>query len=171
MLMKECWQPAYPPNGYAIVSASLYASFQLCAAFRGLIGEVEVSYSAASDAEKIQALLEFVAWCVSEGNQADTILRENSRPCYNSIAPNYKRVCRCLRRLLNAHCKGLHSRTSPSMPLDFVGHTVGKTGPGFVVGLERPNSLDVSRVGLFILLQGQTKSSPRGTEWYTCCIF
>ena len=29
--------------------------------------------AAASDRDKIQALLEFVAWCVSEGNQTGTM--------------------------------------------------------------------------------------------------
>ena len=38
-----------------------------------MIAEVEYFDPAASDADKIQALLEFIAWCVSEGNMAGTI--------------------------------------------------------------------------------------------------
>ena len=34
-----------------------------------MTGEAENFDAAASDTDKIQALLEFVAWCVSEGNQ------------------------------------------------------------------------------------------------------
>ena len=38
-----------------------------------MIGEDAYFDAAASDADKIQELLEFVAWCASEGNQAGTI--------------------------------------------------------------------------------------------------
>ena len=41
--------------------------------FGGLIGEAEYFDAATSDTDKIQALLEFAAWCVSEGDQAGTI--------------------------------------------------------------------------------------------------
>ena len=33
---------------------------------------------AISGADNVQALLEFVAWCVSEGNQAGTITEKNA---------------------------------------------------------------------------------------------
>ena len=46
--------------------------------FRGLIGEDAYFDAAASDADKIQELLEFVAWCASEGNQAGTIANKLS---------------------------------------------------------------------------------------------
>ena len=38
-----------------------------------MIGEAEYFDAAASDTDKIRALLEFVAWCVSEGNHARVI--------------------------------------------------------------------------------------------------
>ena len=38
-----------------------------------MIGEAEHFDAAVSDTDKIQELLEFVAWCASEGNQAGTI--------------------------------------------------------------------------------------------------
>ena len=44
------------------------SGFRSWTAFRGLIGEAEY-FHAASDTDKIQELLEFVAWCASEGNQ------------------------------------------------------------------------------------------------------
>ena len=43
-----------------------------------MIGEAEFFDAAVSDAGKIQELLEFVAWCASEGNQAGTIASELS---------------------------------------------------------------------------------------------
>ena len=52
--------------------------FRSWAAFRGLIGEDAYFDAAASDADKIQELLEFVAWCASEGNQAGTIANKLS---------------------------------------------------------------------------------------------
>ena len=48
------------------------------AAFRGLIGEAEYFDAAVSDTDKIQEVLEFVAWCASEGNQAGTIANKLS---------------------------------------------------------------------------------------------
>ena len=47
--------------------------FRSWVAFWGLIGEAEYVDAATFDMERLQALLEFVAWCVSEGNQAGTI--------------------------------------------------------------------------------------------------
>ena len=38
-----------------------------------MIGEAEYFDSAVSDTDNIRELLEFVAWCASEGNQAGTI--------------------------------------------------------------------------------------------------
>ena len=49
------------------------SGFQSWAVFRWLIGEDANFDDAASDTDKIQELLEFVAWCVSEGNQAGNI--------------------------------------------------------------------------------------------------
>ena len=43
-----------------------------------MIGEAEYCDAAVSDTDKIQELLEFVAWCASEGNQASTIARKLS---------------------------------------------------------------------------------------------
>ena len=43
-----------------------------------MIGEDAYFDAAASDADKIQELLEFVAWCASEGNQAGTIANKLS---------------------------------------------------------------------------------------------
>ena len=48
------------------------SGFRSWAAFRGLIGEAEYFDAAVSDTDKIQELLEFVAWYASEGNQAGT---------------------------------------------------------------------------------------------------
>ena len=49
------------------------SGFRSWAVIRGLIGEAEYFDAAVSDTDKIQELLEFVAWCASEGNQAGTI--------------------------------------------------------------------------------------------------
>ena len=49
------------------------SGFRSWAAFRGLMGEAEYFDAAVSDIDQIQELLEFVAWCASEGNQAGTI--------------------------------------------------------------------------------------------------
>ena len=54
------------------------SGFRSWAAFRGLIGEAEYFDAAVSDTDKIQELLEFVAWCASEGNQAGTIANKLS---------------------------------------------------------------------------------------------
>ena len=48
------------------------------AAFRGLIGEADYFDAVVSDTYKIQGLLEFVTWCVSEGNQAGTVTNKLS---------------------------------------------------------------------------------------------
>ena len=53
-------------------------SFRSWTAFSGLIGEAKYFYTAVSDADEVQALLKFVAWCASEGNQAGTIARKRS---------------------------------------------------------------------------------------------
>ena len=75
----ECWRPAHPSVSCAVVSPSLYVRFlRSWAAFRGLIGEAEYFDAAVSDTDKIQELLEFVAWCASEGNQAGTIANKLS---------------------------------------------------------------------------------------------
>ena len=66
------------------------SSFRSWAVFRGLIGEAEYFDAAVFGADKVQALLEFVAWCVREGNQAGTITEKN-RPCYTSTVSTYKR--------------------------------------------------------------------------------
>ena len=52
--------------------------FRCWASFRGSIGEDSYFDAAVSDTYKIQELLEFVAWCVSEGNQAGTIANKLS---------------------------------------------------------------------------------------------
>ena len=62
-------------NRLSVASSShrAYTSgFRSWAAFRGLIGEAEYFDAAASDTDKIQELLEFVAWFASEGNPAGT---------------------------------------------------------------------------------------------------
>lgn len=87
---------------------SIFRAYTACGA---LIAEVEYSDAAASDAEKIQELLGFVAWCVLESNQADTIAG-------NLLARlHLHRVdvqsCSHLRRILTSRCKGLHGRMSP----------------------------------------------------------
>ena len=41
-------------------------------------GEAEYFNAAISDADKVQALLEFFAWCASEGNQAGGVAGKNS---------------------------------------------------------------------------------------------
>ena len=61
-------KPVAPSSHRAYTSG-----FRSWAAFRGLIGEAEYFDAAVSDTDKIQELLEFVAWCASEGNQAGTI--------------------------------------------------------------------------------------------------
>ena len=43
-----------------------------------MVGEAEDFDTAVSDVEKVQALLEFVAWCALEGNQAGTFAGKNS---------------------------------------------------------------------------------------------
>ena len=59
------------------VSSSFYRaytpSFRVWTTFRRLIRAANYFYLAAFDTGKILAVLEFVAWCVSEGNQAGTI--------------------------------------------------------------------------------------------------
>ena len=49
------------------------SGFRSWATFRGLIGEAKYFDAVASDTNTYQALLEFVAWCASEGNLAGTI--------------------------------------------------------------------------------------------------
>ena len=49
------------------------SGFRSWVAFRWLIGEAEYFDSAVSDTDNIRELLEFVAWCASEGNQAGAI--------------------------------------------------------------------------------------------------
>ena len=54
------------------------SGFRSWAVFRGLIGEAEYFDAAVSNTDKIQELLEFVAWCASEGNQTGTIANKLS---------------------------------------------------------------------------------------------
>ena len=67
------------PQSVAPSSHRAYTSgFRSWTAFRGLIGEAECFDPAVSDADEVQALLEFVAWYASEGNQAGTIAGKES---------------------------------------------------------------------------------------------
>ena len=50
--------------------------FRSWTAFRGLIAEFEYCNVATSDTDKIKALLEVIAWCVSDVNQVGTIAGE-----------------------------------------------------------------------------------------------
>ena len=43
-----------------------------------MVGETDHFDTAVSDADKVQELLEFIAWCTSEGNQAGTIAGKKS---------------------------------------------------------------------------------------------
>ena len=61
----DCWQPAHPAVGCAIVSPSLYLEVPVYTAFRGLIGKAKCFDVAVSDADTVQALPEFVRRCPS----------------------------------------------------------------------------------------------------------
>lgn len=132
-----------------------WSSFWSWTAFRGSIGEIECFDAVAFDAEKIQAIRASLWRGVYRRAIKSVLLRENHRPCYTSIAPTYKRSCRRLCRLLSRSergCTVARRRRGPKniAPPDFVGYTIGRTGPpGFVIGPGRPSSLGVSRVGLF----------------------
>ena len=92
----------------------------------------------------------------SESNQAGT-LGECFRPCYTSTASTYQWSCPRRRRLLSAHRKGLHGRTSlwglqKECAARFPGTYSWEIRAWFRVGPGRPSALDVSRVGLFVFV-------------------
>ena len=86
----------------AVVSPSLYVRFPVLGRFRGLIGEAEYFDAAVSDTDKIQELLEFVAWCASEGNEAGTTASKLSAVLHLHLI-NHKWSCPRRRRLSSVH--------------------------------------------------------------------
>ena len=148
------------------------SGFRSWAAGRGLIGEVESFDAAASDTDKIQALLEFVAWCVSGSNQAGTIA---GKPCYTSTASTYKWSCLRRRCLLSVYCKGLHCRTLPQGPrkkcvADFRGIHYCKDRAWPRLGVRAAAFFRCLSRWVIFSWRGRTKSSPRPPEWCTPCI-
>ena len=158
----------------ALSSHRAYSSgFQSWAVFRGLIGEDAYFDDAASDTDKIQELLEFVAWSTSEGNQAGTIANK-------------------LSAVLHFHHINLQMELPTSSPLikrALIGVTRSHVAAGTPKRVRRPISWDsllegqglalswgpdgrvlwLSRALFFFLWQGRTKSSPRPPERYTPC--
>lgn len=121
------------------------------AAFQGLVGEAKYFDAAASDTDKIEALLEFVAWCVSESDQAGIIASKVSAVLhfhgFNSILemPTLSALTkRALKVVAQSHAAAGTPKTSASP--HFVGCTVGRTASGLSLGPGWPISLDMSRV-------------------------
>ena len=131
------------------------SGFWSWAAFRGLIGKDAYFDAAASDTDKVQELLEFVAWCASEGNQTGTIAnklsavlhfhRINLQMEWPTSSPLIKRALKGVTQI--ARCRRNPKKKSASP--DIVGLVVGRTGIGFILESGRPRSLAVSSVGLF----------------------
>ena len=130
------------------------SGFRSWATFRGLIGEAGYFDAAVSDTDKIQDLLEFVAWCASEGNQAGTIASKLSAVLHFhriNLQMELTTSSSLIKRALQGVTAIERCRRDPekSASPDFVGFVVGRTRIGFILGSGRPRSLAVSSVGLF----------------------
>ena len=116
-----------------------------------MIGEAEYFHAAASDTDEIQALLEFVAWCVSEGNQAGTIVGKLSSVLHFhrvNLHMELPTSSALIKRTLKGVARSHVATETPTSP-HFMGCTVGRTGPGLIFGSGRPRSSAASRVGSF----------------------
>ena len=141
-----------------------------------MIGEAEYFDAAVSDADKIQELLEFIAWCASEGNQAGTIasklsavlhfLRINLQMELPTSSSAYQA---CIERAdESARCRRDPEKSASP---DFVGCNVERIRIGLVLGSGRPRCLAVSRVGLFFVARSdEIFASPAGAVHPVHCL-
>ena len=149
----ECWRPAHPSVSCAVVSPSLYVRFlRSWAAFRGLIGEAEYFDAAVSDTDKIQELLELVAWCASEGNQAGTIASKLSAVLHfhrinlQMELPTSPLIKRALKGVTRSH---VTAGTRKECVARFRGIRCWKDKDWLHLGVRAAASFAVSSVGLF----------------------
>ena len=162
-------------QSFAPSSHRTYTSgFRSRAAFRGLIGEADYFDAAAADTNKVQVLLDFVAWCVSEGNEAGTSVgklsavihfhRVNLKKKLPKSSPLSKRGSKGVARShVDAETpKRVRRPISWDALLEGQG-LASSLGPG---GRVLWMSLSLG----YFLWRGRTKSSPRQPEWCTPCI-
>ena len=138
------------------------------------MGEAEYFDAAVSDTDKIQELLEFVAWCASEGNQAGTIASKLSAVLHFHRI-NLQMESPTSSPLIKRAMKRWRDRALPQEPRKecvarFRGIHCGRTRIGFILGSGWPRSLAVPSVGLLFCGKVGRNLRLAGRERCTPCI-
>ena len=133
------------------------SGFRSWAAFRGLIGEAEYFDAAVSDTDKIQELLEFVAWCASPHQLTNRIAHVVA--AYQACIERGDAIARCRRN------------PKKSASPDFVGFIVGRTRVGFILGSGWPRSwLSLALGYFFVARSDEIFASPAGAVHPVHCL-